>query len=91
MNVTSMSGPFLFFWIIWAVAVAVVNIAFAIGVFVDADLMFVKTKKETYLVSKWIWALATLIGGVFIAGIYWLVHHSKLNPNLSNEIDSDII
>ena len=67
---TNMTGQFLFFWIIWALAVAVVNIAFAVGVFMDADLMFVKTKKNTFLVSKWIWTLATLIGGVFIAGIY---------------------
>lgn len=73
-------GEFAIFWIIWMLLIALVNISFALGVFMDADLMKRQAARNTFLVSHWIWAFATLIGGVFVAGIYWAVHHSTLNP-----------
>ena len=36
-----------------------------------------KEKIPTCLVSGITWAFATLIGGVFTAAIYWLMHHSS--------------
>ena len=77
--------------LIWVLAVAIVNIAFALGIFMDADLMFRRTNKKTFLVSNWTWAFATLVGGVFIAGVYWAIHHSTLNPHISIKENSENI
>lgn len=85
----SFGDSFMLLLLIWVLAVAIVNIAFALGVFMDADLMFRRTNKKTFLVSNWTWAFATLVGGVFFAGVYWAIHHSTLNPNISNRVNSE--
>ena len=56
---------------------AILHIIFAGAVAKDAaDL--VKNGVKPILVSSYTWAFATLIGGVFTATIYWVLHHSKL-------------
>ncbi len=68
-----------FSWIVfyWA-AILLVHAFFAIGVLGDADRQ--RQQRRLFLVSTWTWALATLLGGVTVAGIYWLIHHSTLRP-----------
>ena len=61
------------------VAWAIVNIVFAIGVFADATRMLNDAGRNTELVPGPMWAFATLIGGVFVAAVYWLIHHSTLS------------
>ncbi|HVF31159.1 MAG TPA: hypothetical protein VNA22_09315 [Pyrinomonadaceae bacterium] len=62
-----------FFAILSGFAIAIVNISFAIGVFIDSMGL-----ARTRIVPGPLWAFATLFGGVFIATAYWFIHHSNL-------------
>lgn len=55
----------------------IINILFAGAVARDAGL-FEKRGIKLSLVNSVTWAFATLIGGVFIAAIYWFIHHSTV-------------
>lgn len=70
---------------------ALVHIIFAFAVYRAAD-RFAKTR-TTIFASPAMWFLATLVGGVITAGIYWAMHHSRLNqtadePPLETEENS---
>ena len=68
----SIFSAFLF----WGLTVAV-HLAFAVGVYADAaDLR--RSRSGPSLVGPFWWTSATLVGGVFVAGLYWVVHHSTL-------------
>jgi len=87
-----LSLPFLVFWPITLPAFLVVHIAFAVGVWGDAQKLtpprrprspqlreYWKSRPPTLLfVGARIWTLATLLGGVLVALAYWLMHHSTL-------------
>ena len=64
---------------IWLVLVirVVLHLLFAAAVAKDAGLI-IKQGRTTWLVSGLTWAFATLIGGVFVAAIYWFIHYSNL-------------
>ncbi len=70
---------FLGIGIAWLLT-AIVHIAFAIAVWVDTGQMAVRQHRSTFLVGGGLWALATLIGGIMVVAVYWLVHHSTLRP-----------
>lgn len=55
----------------------VLHLIFAGAVAKDAGSLNSMGQKPA-LVSAPTWAFATLIGGVFIAAIYWFIHHSTL-------------
>ena len=58
----------------------VANIGFALGVLLDAIRL--PASRKPIFVGSILWFLATLVGGVFVAGIYWIMHHSQLNQSL---------
>ncbi len=58
------------------VGTVIIHVVFAHAVELDA-----KTLSATVLTGGRIWALATLVGGVFVAGLYWGIHHSTLFEN----------
>ena len=53
------------------------HVIFAGAVARDAGSLY-KRGCPTILVSGVTWSFATLIGGVFIAAIYWILHHSSI-------------
>ena len=58
--------------------VAIVHISFAIAIKRDAEFMM--QKRNLYLVPPGLWAFATLLGGVTVAAVYWVIHYSTLRP-----------
>ncbi len=63
---------------IFFAGLAIVHFGFASEVLKDGDQLHRKGTGPL-LASQWLWALATLLGGVFVAAIYWLVNHSTLS------------
>ena len=63
---------------IFLLGLAIVHVGFALNVLKDGDLIRSKGS-EPLLAGSALWSLATLLGGVFVAGIYWLVNHSTLS------------
>jgi uncharacterized membrane protein len=67
----------LCFW----VAAIVVHSIFAFAV--DNDATRIKrTGRETILVGRFAWALATLVTGPVAAAAYWIIHHSALTVEI---------
>ena len=58
------------------VITAIVHIIFAGAVARDAGEIK-RAHRKTYLVSGITWAFATLIGGVFVAVAYFVLHHIR--------------
>ncbi len=63
--------------ILVGILTVLVHIIFAFAVYRDADRLSIR--HSTIFVSPPMWFLATLVGGVLTAGIYWAMHHSRLN------------
>lgn len=62
------------------IVVAIVHVASAIAVRNSADAYRSKVADRTLMLPTWLWILAALMGGAFIAGLFWIMHFSMLNP-----------
>ena len=69
---------------------AIIHVLFAGAVARDAGGLN-KLGQKPALVSAATWAFATLIGGVFTAAIYWLIHHSTITRPTARETAYDRI
>ena len=65
------------------VAAVVIQVAFAVGVYLDAK-QETDEGRLTVIVGPFIWTLTTLFGGVFVAVAYWLMHHSTLAERVNS-------
>ena len=69
---------------LWAIGVAILTVlihgVFAIAVYRDA--LRLDRTRTLIIVGPAIWGIATLVGGVVTAAIYWAMHHSRLNPDI---------
>jgi hypothetical protein len=75
-------APFSMGWVVvYWLAIGIVHIFFALAVLRDAQRHERLLHRGTFLVSAGLWALATLVGGVIVVAIYWLIHHSTLRPS----------
>jgi len=63
---------------IFFVGLAIVHVGFALNVLKDGDEIRSRGS-EPLFAGPALWSLATLLGGVFVAAIYWLVNHSTLS------------
>jgi len=82
----SLMSPMDTFSFILLIITGVLHIVFAGAVAKDAGQL-TKTGFKLALVSGMTWAFATLVGGVFVAAIYWVIHHSNLTLNVSPRRD----
>jgi len=69
---------------VWAflplIGTILVHIAFSAAVFNDASAQK-HPRGRLVFVGRYLWALAVLFGGVFVAVAYWLMHHSTLSKD----------
>ena len=69
---------------LWGIATVIltvlIHIVFAIAVYRDAIRL--DRVRTLIIAGPAIWGIATLIGGVITAAIYWAMHHSRLNPDI---------
>ena len=85
----SLAGISVFWIVVFWVVTAIIHITFAVAVYRDA-----KSMVTPIFVGSVIWMLATLIGSVFVAAIYWAMHHSSLNSSIQTrqtEMDKETI
>ncbi len=64
-----------------SVLTALIHIVFARAVYREASRL--DRRQLLTIGGPKIWCLATLVGGVITAAIYWVMYHSILNPVIS--------
>jgi len=64
-------------YICYVILTIIIHLAFAAGVTTDAKRLS-GPGGGLFLVGPNMWGFATLIGGIWVAAVYWLIHHSSL-------------
>jgi hypothetical protein len=75
------SGQVMAFGLMWnilpIIGAILVHLAFSAAVFNDANKLQ-RDHGSLAFVNSWLWSLAVLVGGVFVALAYWVMHHSTI-------------
>jgi len=67
------------YWpVIFFTFTALIHIAFSVAVYADAKQQTQYKPTGSVFVRPFTWSIAVLFGGVLIAGLYWIIHHSSL-------------
>lgn len=70
------------------ILMAVVHLAFAAAVAKDAGRLL-QSRGSTILVGPVMWSFATIIGGVWVAAVFWLMHHLPLLQQSNYKINNE--
>ncbi len=60
------------------IGTVIVHLAFSATIFSDANTLQ-NERGHTVFVNPIIWSLSVLVGGVFVALAYWVIHHSSIS------------
>jgi|GEM_PF-1218169 hypothetical protein len=72
-------GAVMIWAAVFVVISVIIHVCFAIGVNRDAARRE-QHAQDTVFVGRLCWTFATLLGGPFMAGLYWVMHRSTLAP-----------
>lgn len=67
----------LVFGAVTGLATVALHILFAVAVYIDTQKL-VAEKLASVFVPGYVWAIATLFGGIFVAIGYWIIHRSSI-------------
>ena len=78
------NSQFIIYWsIVSSTVLAFIHIAFSVAVYEDAKKQTDYEPTGSVFVGPFFWAISVLVGGVLVAGIYWLIHHSNLKKTVN--------
>lgn len=77
------------FVVLFWIATAIVHIVLADAVYNDAHKISETPERDLFFLGNGLWSLATLLGGIFVAAIYWAIHHSTLNLQVARSKNSE--
>ena len=72
-------GAVMIWATVFVVISVIIHVCFAIGVNRDATRRE-QHAQDTVFVGRLCWTFSTLLGGPFMAGLYWVMHRSTLAP-----------
>ena len=79
-GLTNLYGGAVLIWTaVFVVVSVIIHVCFAIGVNLDAARREQRAQ-DTVFVGRLCWTFSTLLGGPFMAGLYWVMHRSTLAP-----------
>jgi len=70
------------------ILMAIVHFAFAAAVAKDAGGLL-QSRGSTILVGPVMWSFATIIGGVWVAAVFWVLHHLPLLQQSNYRVKDD--
>lgn len=68
-----------------AYGIALAIVSFVVPIVLAIAIMLDRPPRRV-LIPKWVWAICVFLGGIFVAGLYWVLHYGlPLRKPESNE------